>query len=111
MIYFTSDWHLNETRLGDLNPFFRPFASTKEQNEIIISNFNRRLTKNDHFYFLGDLAMNLEGIKLFDQIKCKNRTLILGNYDEAYQDVLSHYFDEVYIFIFKYSEYTYFYIY
>ena len=24
--YFTSDWHLNETRIGEFNPFFRPVS-------------------------------------------------------------------------------------
>jgi len=40
MKYFTSDWHLNEKRIFEFNPFFRPFKSIEEQNETIINNCN-----------------------------------------------------------------------
>ena len=93
--YFTSDWHLNETRIGDFNPFFRPFRSVQEQNDTIIGNLNDIVQPNDELYHLGDVAMDEEGVKLLDRIKCQNRVLIVGNYDEDKLDQLAKYFDDV----------------
>lgn len=99
MIWFTADWHLNETRIFDnFNPFFRPFDSIKEQNERIINEINRFVGKNDQLIHLGDVCMDLEAVQLLDRIKCKNRTLILGNYDvddSEKQALLSEKFDVV----------------
>jgi calcineurin-like phosphoesterase family protein len=93
--YFTSDWHLNETRIGDFNPFFRPFRSVQEQNYTIIGNMNEIVKPNDELYVLGDVAMDEKGIKLLDKIKCQNRTLVVGNYDEDKLEQLAKYFGRV----------------
>lgn len=93
--YFTSDWHLNETRIGPFNPFFRPFASVEEQNRVILNNLNEIVQEKDELYHLGDVAMDDEGIKLLEQIKCKNRVLIVGNYDEDKLETLANYFGEI----------------
>jgi calcineurin-like phosphoesterase family protein len=97
-IFFTSDWHLNEQRIFDFNPFFRPFKSVKEQNETIINNCNALLSKGDHLYHLGDVGMDIEGIEMLDKIKCKKRTLVLGNYDTddiEKMAILSKHFDYI----------------
>ncbi|MBR9704869.1 hypothetical protein GOV12_05635 [Candidatus Pacearchaeota archaeon] len=93
--YFTSDWHLNETRIGDFNPFFRPFKSVEEQNETIIGNLNQIVRPSDELIVLGDVAMDEQGVKLLDRIKCENRTLIVGNYDEDKLEQLAPYFGQV----------------
>lgn len=82
MIFFTSDWHFNETRITpEFNPFFRPFKSVEEQNETMISRINEVVSEDDELYHVGDVSIDLDGIDLMSRIKCKNRTLILGNYD------------------------------
>lgn len=93
--YFTSDWHLNEKRIGNFNPFFRPFKSNQEQNDTIIGNLNDIVQSSDELYHLGDVAMDEEGVKLLDKIKCQNRILIVGNYDEDKLDQLAKYFDDI----------------
>ena len=95
MRYFTSDWHLNEKRIGEFNPFFRPFKSIEEQNNTIINNMNSIIKKDDTLIHIGDIAMDLDGLKLLDKIKCKDRTLIRGNYDIQFENELSKYFDRV----------------
>jgi len=95
MRYFTSDWHLNEKRIGDFNPFFRPFKSITEQNDTILGNLNETVQPDDELYHLGDVAMDEEGIKLLDRIRCKKRILIVGNYDEDKLDKLTKYFDSL----------------
>jgi len=90
--YFTSDWHLNESRIGAFNPFFRPFKSVEEQNSTIIDNINRIVGLEDELYVLGDIAMDDSGIELLAELECKNKFLIIGNHDEDKLDKLSQYF-------------------
>lgn len=82
MTFFLSDTHFNETRITpELNLFFRPFKSVEEQNEFMIARINEVIGENDEFYHLGDVSVDVEGISWMDRIRCKNGTLILGNYD------------------------------
>jgi calcineurin-like phosphoesterase family protein len=94
-IYFSSDWHLNEKRIGEFNPFFRPFRSIEEQNRTIIQGINDLVMPDDTLYVVGDVAMDDGGIALLDQIHCKNRTLILGNYDVDKIEKLRTQFEDV----------------
>jgi len=99
--YFTSDWHLNEKRIslkgniGGFNPFFRPFKSVEEQNQTIIDNVNNIVQPGDELYVLGDVVIDKAGIQLLDQIKCRDRILIVGNYDEDKLEQLQGYFKEI----------------
>lgn len=101
MIYFTADWHLGETRLGDLkkgefNPFFRPFKDTNEQDSYIIQQINQYVKKEDLLYHLGDVLMTNESYDWLDCVRCKNRKLIIGNYDKDRIIELSKYFDAIF---------------
>lgn len=81
-IYFTSDWHLNEKRIDEkLNLFFRPFKSVEEQNRTIIDNLNSIVKKDDILYVVGDACMDIAAVDMLNEINCKNRVLITGNYD------------------------------
>lgn len=99
MIYFSSDWHLGETRITkEFNPFFRPFKSVEEQNECIINNMNSLIKEGDTLIHLGDVAMTVEDMKLLDNLVCKNRILIEGNYDvdkPEKRKELEKYFDKI----------------
>jgi calcineurin-like phosphoesterase family protein len=96
-IFFTSDWHLNETRIGQFNPFFRPFNSVAEQNEVIISKCNEAVGEDDVLYHLGDVAMDAEGVEMMRRIRAKRRVLVVGNYDEDKLGQLKEHFDEVHM--------------
>ena len=93
--YFTSDLHLNETRIGAFNPFFRPFKSVEEQNDTIIRNINEIVRPQDTLYMVGDIVMDLEGVALLNDIRCKNRVLVLGNYDTDKIDALRGHFQSM----------------
>lgn len=98
MNWYTSDWHLNETRITqEFNPFFRPFQSIEEQNNIIISNCNKFVNENDTLYHLGDVSIDIDGISLLSKLKVKKRILIVGNYDEDKLAELGNHFDDVQI--------------
>jgi len=96
MIYFTSDWHIDETRITkEFNPFFRPFSSISEQNQIILNNAKAIIKSQDVLYHLGDVSMTIDGIACIDQIKCASKHLIIGNYDEDKIGFLAKHFDTV----------------
>lgn len=72
--YFTSDTHFGSERTLELSK--RPFASVKEMDDTMISNWNKIVTNNDYVYHLGDFG-NYEVVpKLNGKI-----TLIWGNYE------------------------------
>jgi len=50
---------------------------------------------NDTLIHLGDVAMDLDGIKLLDKLVVKNKILIVGNYDIQFQTELSKYFKTI----------------
>jgi len=100
MIWFTSDWHLGESRLGDIkkgefNPHFRPFKTTEEQDRTIIDNINADVAEKDVMYVIGDVAVTDEAVALLGEIKCKNMVLIQGNYDEPRLELLEPYFNNM----------------
>lgn len=91
MKWFTSDWHLNEKRITkEFNPFFRPFSSIREQNELIISNMKKFISPDDELYHLGDVSMDIDGLQLLDEIDCKRKILVLGNYDVDDPEKMPH---------------------
>lgn len=53
MIYFTSDLHLGHANV--IRHCNRPFSSAEELDEVLIQNWNSRVTNNDTVYILGDL--------------------------------------------------------
>jgi len=91
--FYTSDWHLNERRITpEFNPFFRDFKSVEEQNEYIIQKCNEHVGEDDELWHLGDVAIDVEGLKWMDKLRCKNRHLIVGNYDNDKLYELGAYF-------------------
>ena len=100
--YFTSDWHLNEDRIGidgKPNLFYRPFDSTITQNYAIIANFVEKFEDGDTLYHLGDVFYNKDSSHynyspvLKEKFPNSKFHLIIGNYDEKILEFLSPYFD------------------
>ena len=100
MIYFTSDWHLGETRIGDINkgefnPHFRPFKSVTEQDMTIIDGINAVVKEDDTIYHIGDVAVTDEAVSQLELLFCKNMIFIEGNYDTPRLELLKPYFKEI----------------
>lgn len=106
MIYYTSDWHLNDDRIGindKPNLFYRPFSSVEEQNSTILTNFvNSDFKDGDTLIHLGDVFYgditqedmdNLIAIK--ELYPTSTFFLIEGNYDEGKHDMLKQFFDGI----------------
>lgn len=84
-IWFTSDTHFNHENIIRYSQ--RPFADLDEMHEVLIHNWNERVTRGDMVYHLGDFALTwkkqadkemVEGL-LKRLNGCKH--LICGNHD------------------------------
>lgn len=107
--FFTSDWHLNEDRIGindKPNLFYRPFKSIDQQNLSILQELEASEFKDgDTLWHLGDVVYSFNrpdtrthGARfVLQRIKQKYPNskfhLIIGNYDEDKLDKLSEFFD------------------
>ncbi len=110
--WFTSDWHLNDDRIGingKPNLFFRPFKSVNEQNLQIHAGFTSSGFKDgDELWHLGDVVYswsrpdtkthgaNFVLQSLRQSYPNSKFNLIIGNYDEDKLDRLGKYFDNIY---------------
>ena len=104
MIYYTSDWHLGDDRLGTNgkpNLFYRPFTSIEESNKTIMDNFYKEFKDGDILWHLGDVVVgDLKGSEAhLERMRTlypnSQLNLILGNYDTDKVDILSKYFDSI----------------
>ncbi|MFW5887892.1 MAG: metallophosphoesterase [Bacteriovoracia bacterium] len=79
-IWFTSDIHFMHTNI--IKYCKRPFASVEEMDEVIISNWNESISKNDLVFFLGDFSMFKEAYtEILPRLQFKRMVFILGNHD------------------------------
>jgi calcineurin-like phosphoesterase family protein len=78
--YYIADTHFNHANILRFDN--RPFANTKEMEEVIVKNWNDRVTADDIVYILGDFCWSLEDewIRILDRLNGR-KMLILGNHD------------------------------
>ena len=79
-IYFTSDLHLGHKNIIEYTG--RPYKNIDEMDEVLISNWNARVTAYDEVYILGDVAL----CPVDRAIQCLRRMngikyLVEGNHD------------------------------
>lgn len=96
MKYFTSDWHLFETRPH----LFHRFDMTTEKMKQSLSRQVEEISKNDpeaEYYHLGDVNYNNPDFYFIQQLKeiSNGRPwhLLYGNHDEQFRDILAATFD------------------
>lgn len=76
-IYFISDLHMgHETLIKNL----RGFSSVEEHDNLIISNWNKKIKKTDIVWILGDLTMEKNDYTFLSKLK-GNINIVLGNHD------------------------------
>jgi calcineurin-like phosphoesterase family protein len=100
MVYFTADTHLGHQNI--IRHCNRPFASAEEMGEVLLRNWNTRVTDEDEVYILGDLmyfCKEPEGY--LQQIKGRKH-LIVGNHDATWMRRMTkhgldylHYFQSI----------------
>lgn len=90
-----ANYYLGDTHFGHENSIRydaenngRIFSSVEERDKLVIENINKVVTPQDNLYFLGDVSWykSDETAKLIEQIKCKNRYLLIGNHDRWVKD-------------------------
>lgn len=95
-LWFTSDWHLGETRLAQL---FRPFKNTDENTKEIVSRHNSKVAIDDLVYVLGDTLYRDADPNIFLPIiglMNGRKILLRGNHDRSFSDdLLLNYFEEI----------------
>lgn len=104
MIYYTSDWHLGDDRLGmngKPNVFYRPFSSVEENNRTIMNNLYKDFKDGDILWHLGDVIVDdIKGSEayleqMWSMYPNSQFNLILGNYDTDKVNILSKYFHNI----------------
>lgn len=92
-VWFCSDLHLGHKNIGK---FRAPLVnSTEENNNRIINDWERHVTKNDHVYILGDWCFDYELIPKLCHLK-GHKFLVRGNHDTFGLEVYSSYFDDIF---------------
>ena len=78
--FFTSDTHFNHAIL--IRFCNRPFKDVEQMNEVMITNWNNAISKDDTVFHLGDFCLGgaAEWTKILDRLNGKIY-LIMGNHD------------------------------
>jgi len=79
ILYFSADQHYYHKNLS----VHRGFNSLEEMNELMIENHNKKVTKHDHIYILGDFSFGTveQTLGILNRLN-GNKFLIIGNHDE-----------------------------
>lgn len=83
MNYYISDLHLFHA--ASIRFDNRPFESLEEMHDVILQNWNAKVTNGDTVYILGDVSMRGKSedlIALVARLKGR-KVLVLGNHDDV----------------------------
>lgn len=78
--YYISDLHFNHDNIIRLDG--RPFGDVDQMNEVMIFNWNERVSEGDHVYVLGDMFWKNEdkSLEIIKRLK-GHKHLVQGNHD------------------------------
>ena len=80
MKFYTADLHFDHENI--IKYCNRPFSSVSKMNEMLIGNWNAKVTKKDEVFILGDFTLSnrKRALEILPQLKGRKH-LILGNHD------------------------------
>lgn len=78
-VFFTSDTHFGHTNI--IKYCNRPFANATEMDEVLITNWNAKVSQDDTVWHLGDFAFSRNPDKYFYRLNGK-KYLVKGNHDK-----------------------------
>ena len=94
-VYFISDLHLGHKNILKFEPNLRFGDSVNEHDHILITRIaSVANSKRDTLFIGGDVCMDVEKMKLLDEIPAK-KILIRGNHDLMDEGVYRKYFDKI----------------
>lgn len=87
-IYVISDTHFNHNNICGVDGFEegrRIFPNAELMNQKIISSFNKKVSKEDHTYHLGDIALNAKKEEIHEFLCMMNGSfeIVQGNHDNS----------------------------
>lgn len=80
-LMITSDLHLGHKNICK---YRTQFNSAEEHDEVVFDNLASNINKRDSLFILGDVAFTDEWLIDLTKIKCRKKTLVLGNHDSEY---------------------------
>lgn len=85
MKFYTSDLHFGHHNI--LRYENRPFQSVEEMNDNLINNWNRKVSKGDEVYIIGDFGLlgGRQANSILDRLNGR-KYLIKGNHDHFIRD-------------------------
>lgn len=99
-VYFCSDLHFGHKNIQK----FRLHVTSEEDNrQQIVDDWNKKVSKRDVVYVLGDACFTMETVDTFAQLPGR-KILIRGNHDQLDTQVYLKYFEGVYGLL-KYKEF------
>ena len=99
-VWFTSDLHFGHK---NIQKFRLEVESEEDNRQRIVSDWNRKVTKRDIVYVLGDAAFTSEALECFSNMS-GTKILIRGNHDNLDTQAYLRYFQHVYG-LHKYKEF------
>lgn len=98
-IFITSDTHFHHTNI--IKYCDRPFKTVEEMDESLVKNWNSVVRPHDKVYHLGDVYFpkykSKEYCDYFLSRLNGTKRLILGNHDNAKDQLLTKHFKEIYM--------------
>lgn len=80
-LMITSDLHLGHK---NIHKYRTRFSTAEEHHEFVFENLATNIKKADSLIFLGDIAFDIKWLEKIEKIKCRKKTLILGNHDTEF---------------------------
>ena len=90
-----SHWGVCRFMRNDGVTKLRPWDNPDDMDAALVKSFNETVGVNDKCYFLGDVAINRRGLKVMEQLNCKNLVLIKGNHDIFKLEDYTPYFRDI----------------
>lgn len=93
--FFISDTHFSHNNILQFEPYYRPFKTLDEHDEVLIENWNSVVKPKDIVYHLGDVVFKKEKMSLLKRLNGDKR-LIMGNHDCYFSMDYLRYFTKLY---------------
>lgn len=87
--------HKNICKFSDHGQKVRPWETYEEMDVALVDLFNNTVAPRDRVFFLGDVCINRRGLKILEQLNCKNLFLIKGNHDVFRLEEYTPYFKDI----------------
>ena len=93
-VWFCSDLHLGHKNIGK---FRAPLVnSTEDNNNRIISDWEKHVTRRDDVYVLGDWCFDMSLVERLQQLPARAKYLVRGNHDRFDIGVYTKCFNDVF---------------